>query len=145
MARVFSTYVFTAVMLLSQLGLPLQLHYCKGMLESVSVFFSSGCEHHAEPPVTISKKSCCQAEAPTGCEATDNGCCDDELKFISQDITLVLSQIVKWTDVQQIWPTTVLPEISDDQSGEDHHLFLHAGTDSGPPIYILQHALIFYG
>lgn len=144
MTRVFSTYIFTAVMLLSQLGVPLQLHYCKGMLESVSVFFSSGCAHHEEPPTKISKKSCCEADAPSGCEATDNGCCDDELKFISQDLTLVPSQTVKWADAPQMWQTSLLPDFSEDQAGVDHHLFLHAGTDSGPPIYILQHALIFY-
>ena len=144
MIRIFSTYVFTSVMLLSQVGLPLQLHYCKGMLESVSVFFSSGCEHHAEPP-TISKKSCCEADAPSGCEATDNGCCDDELKFISQDFNLVPSQTVKWADAPQIRQTSLLPEFSEHQACADHNLILHAGTDSGPPIYILQHALIFYG
>jgi hypothetical protein len=46
MLRPLLSYALTSIILLSQTGLPVHMHYCKGMLETVSVFFNLGCSGH---------------------------------------------------------------------------------------------------
>jgi hypothetical protein len=145
MARIMMAYIFTAVMLLSQLGLPLHMHYCKGMLESVSVFFSLGCDNHEAHQNEIPLKSCCQKDITKDCSNEKDGCCDDQIKLLTQEITSVSPNILKWV---------VVPAVIDDSHINSSPLqpfynfsnpYLPQGTDTGPPIYLMHHALIFYG
>jgi hypothetical protein len=117
------------------------MHYCKGVLESVSVFFNLGCDDHEE---VIELASCCQKSATTHCDTQGSNCCDDEVKFINQDFTSLLPLFGKWMDLVAevtLNPTQIFttPDVAKAMMGP-----AYAGSDSGPPIYIKYHSLIFY-
>jgi hypothetical protein len=138
-------YSFMVVMLLSQVGLPMHMHYCKGMLESVSVFFSLGCDDHKEPQHKTILRDCCQKEIASDCSNEKNNCCDDEIKLVTQELTSVSPNFTKWVDVQPYIVTHLIPPPAVEMVSSFSNPYLHQGTDSGPPIYLMQHALIFYG
>ncbi len=71
MARPFLSYALTGLILLSQVGLPVHAHYCQGMLESISVLFSPGCNEHAEKTTS---SACCRKEAKGSCDNTPKDC-----------------------------------------------------------------------
>lgn len=145
MARIIVAHTFTLVMLLSQLGLPLHMHYCKGMLESVSVFFSLGCDDHKDLQQEIKVRDCCKQDIASDCSSQKNNCCDDEIKLLTQEITSVSPNILKWVDVQSYITTHLIPPPTVEVLSGFSNPFLHQGTDSSPPIYLMHHALIFYG
>mgnify|MGYP007001746718 CR=1 FL=1 len=82
MTRLVLSYALTAIILLSQVGLPLHRHYCKGVLESVSVFFSQGCNDHDE---VVDQKACCKKEESKSCNKDASDCCDDKVSILIQD------------------------------------------------------------
>lgn len=141
MVRQFLSYAFTAIILLSQVGLPLHMHYCKGVLESVSVFFSQGCSDHDE---VVDPKACCKKEATK--KSCDNGpgdCCDDKVNILIQDNISLIPHFDKWDLVTPVTSTVTIPVIKiTEQVSPISIPGIH--TDSGPPIYILHQALIFY-
>jgi hypothetical protein len=145
MARILIAHTLTFVILLSQVGLPLHMHYCKGMLESVSVFFSLGCDDHEEPSQVVIQRDCCQKDIISDCAAEQNRCCDDEVKLVTQDITSITHELNKWTDLQMVIQAAawIHPALNVVTIGTGQLMTYR--TDSGPPIYLRQHALIFYG
>ena len=141
MIRPFISYVLTALILVSQIGLPIHMHYCKGFLESVSVFVAAKCGDHQEP---ANLPSCCKKASANHCTKTeDKKCCDDEVLVLKQEITSITPTFIKWIDTVLDNVHPVMPEISP-------VAILLPGTierqssDSGPPIFILYHSLIFY-
>lgn len=144
MIRILSSYMLTAVILLSQMGLPLHFHYCKGMLESVSLFISAGCDNHEEEKQIVEIKSCCKkAEAPT-CEKTTDGCCDNEMKVLTQVITSISPQIMKWVDIYTTLDVYLTQNDIDSNVVSFFPTFFREMADNGPPIYLRYHSLIFY-
>lgn len=140
MARLMISYAFTAIILLSQVGLPLHMHYCKGVLESVSVFFSQGCNDHAE---VVDPKACCKKEPSKSCDRGASDCCDDKVSILIQDNISLIPHFDKWDLITPVATTISLPAIKlTTQVSPISILGIH--TDSGPPIYILHQALIFY-
>lgn len=140
MVRSVLTYVLTAVILLSQIGLPLHMHYCKGMLESVSVFFSLGCDNHIE---VADLPSCCKKEETNKCSKGKGDCCDDRVNFLIQDITTLIPHVEKWNCI--IPDYVAVPFIATTLIESVSTISLAGiNTDSGPPIYILHQSLIFY-
>ncbi len=140
MLRSFLSYTLTSIILFSQVGLPLHMHYCKGMLESVSVFFAAKCDDHIIP---ADLPQCCKKALANNCPKEGNKCCDDEVKVLKQDFTSLTPSLIKWVDtsvyfglfpLQDIIPVEIVQPI----------LIVGNHSDSGPPIYILQQALIFY-
>ncbi len=140
MVRPVLTYVLTAVILLSQIGLPLHMHYCKGMLESVSVFFSLGCDNHME---TADLPSCCKKEESSKCAKTEGDCCDDKVNFVIQDITTLIPHFEKWNWISPVYLPLAISESASIECVSTTSI-PGINTDSGPPIYILHQALIFY-
>jgi hypothetical protein len=140
MIRVATSYVLTSIILLSQIGLPVHLHYCKGMLESVSVFFSQGCDDHHE---VAELSSCCKKTEAPKCDEKNGDCCDDKVSILIQDIHSLIPQFVKWAFVVPFHTTITIP---DQVASEIVSTPVIPGvhTDSGPPIYILHQSLIFY-
>lgn len=134
------SYVLSAVILLSQAGLPLHMHYCKGMLESVSVFFNAGCDNHDE---IANLPACCQKSAAEHCTKAKDNCCDDEVKVLLQDFDSLLPHFDKWNAVNVISEKSALPIFSSFEK-ESPELVTGQSADSGPPIYILFSSLIFY-
>ncbi len=133
--------VIASLILLGQVGLPLHLHYCKGMLESVSVFVRSACDDHEE---VVSVKACCKSSTPDNtCDKEDNGCCDDETTIVTQEITSLPPKI--FSDAVPALPAD-LPARSNLMAASAAACFLPARMCAahGPPIYILHQALIFY-
>ena len=128
-------------MLLSQIGLPMHYHFCKGALESVSILFSKKCDDDA---AMASMPACCKKFYKKHCEEKNKGCCHDQVKVLSQDLTSVMPGIIHWTpaiiefnDQHIQTPGIVSSTISP--------FSLHSiETDSGPPIYIRFHSLIYY-
>lgn len=140
MVRPLLSYVLATIILLSQTGLPVHMHYCKGMLESVSVLFSQGCDDHKE---VSSLPSCCKKEESRTCDTPNSDCCDDKVNYLIQDITSLIPHFDKW-DV--VIPTTrvVLCPVMDLEEKVATSVVPGIQSDTGPPIYILHQALIFY-
>ncbi len=141
MLRPVISYAFTSLILLSQIGLPLHMHYCKGILESVSFFFAAECDDHNIP---VDLPACCKKAMANHCSKNGSKkCCDDEVMVVKQEITSLAPSFVKWIDIsdqaempslQKLIPViTSLP-----------YLISGNTSDSGPPIYILHCALVFY-
>ncbi len=140
MPRLILSYAFTTIILLSQIGLPLHRHYCKGVLESVSVFFSQGCDNHEQ---IVEPKSCCKKEESKSCNNDASDCCDDKVNILIQDTISLIPHFDKWDLITPVASTFTIPvtklavQVSPISIPGIH-------TDSGPPIYILHQALIYY-
>ena len=140
MARIVLSYMLTSVILLSQIGLPLHMHYCKGVLESVSLLINPGCKDHEE----VAKVSdCCKKVEATHCTKTDNNCCDDEVTVLTQNITSVAPYFIQWTDIAFVQETSPVLKTEEATNIGSVPLSINR-TGSGPPIYILHQSLIFY-
>ncbi|MGB4846787.1 MAG: hypothetical protein WBP41_02665 [Saprospiraceae bacterium] len=141
MIRPIISYVLTSLILLSQVGLPLHMHYCKGMLESVSVLFAAKCDDHNVP---VNIPSCCQKKVVKHCDKKESKkCCHDQVMVLKQNITSTAPSFIKWIDVPVYTNTNAiqLPV----QENIFRPVIIEGNTcDSGPPIYILHQSLIFY-
>lgn len=135
------SYALASLILLSQVGVPLHMHYCKGMLESVSVLFKMDCDDHAE---VADLPACCQKIAATSCNEKKDNCCDDQVKVLTQQLTSLMPQFVKWVDVVSVFSCPSLPQIKIANEVGFASVLPTIESDSGPPIYILHQALIFY-
>ena len=141
MFRPIMSYVLASLILLSQVGVPLHMHYCKGILESVSVFVKSVCDDHkeiADLPV------CCQKVATNHCPKEKDKCCDDQVKVVKQDITSLMPWFSKWINLAAFVALPARPV--DKKADAVVYTFIYSNeeSDSGPPIYIRYQALIFY-
>ncbi len=135
------SYALASLILLSQVGVPLHMHYCKGMLESVSVFVKSACEDHKEVEAL---PACCKKMVIDHCPKEKDNCCDDQVKVLTQEITSLMPHFLKWVDIVSLFTS---PSISQDKVEGDLFSFQTSSlieSDSGPPIYILHQALILY-
>ena len=139
MLRPIASYVLVSLILLSQIGLPIHMHYCKGMLESVSIFFSAVCDDHED---ISSLPSCCQKANGSTCQK-ESSCCDDEITVLLQDFDSTLPHFDKWDNSFALVKSISIPDISFDVTNSWETPTSHA-LDSGPPIYILFSSLIFY-
>lgn len=140
MTRLVLSYALTTIILLSQVGLPLHRHYCKGVLESVSVFFSQGCNDHDE---VVNPKSCCKKEESKSCRSDASDCCDDKVNILIQENISLIPHFDKWDLNAPVASTISVPVVKlAEQVSPICIQGIH--TDSGPPIYILHQALIFY-
>ena len=139
MIRPVVSLVLASLILVGQVGLPLHLHYCKGILESISVFGKSACEDHEEV-VTVS--ACCRKAAPS-CEKDGNACCNDQTTILTQDLTSLLPQLI--TASMPALPVG-LPNLPRFVAASIPVIPPPTWTtaDLGPPIYIRHQALIFY-
>ena len=142
MFRPVMSYALTFLILLSQVGLPLHFHYCKGMLESVSLFFKKACDDHQEQIADL--PACCQKIQAKHCTEEDNNCCDDQVKVLTQDITSIAPQFLQWESIAFVFTPTVAPKVTVPLKANLHFAQVTPESDSGPPIYILHQALIFY-
>lgn len=141
MIRPVVVYVFGAFILLSQVGLPVHLHYCKGMLESVSVFFNRGCDDHEN---IVDLPACCQKPTANHCSKEGSKCCDDQVKVVTQDITSLRPHFIQWVDAAaQVEPQQTSHSVITIIENSPFSL-IYVGSDPGPPIYILHQSLIFY-
>ena len=140
MVRSLLSYVLATVVLLSQTGLPVHMHYCKGMLESVSVLFSQGCDDHQE---VINLASCCKKESSNTCDKANSDCCDDKVNYLNQGITSLVPHFDKWDFVPPTTSLSLSPIIDLEQRVATVTI-PGIQTNSGPPRYILHQALIFY-
>jgi len=136
------SYALTFLILLSQVGLPLHFHYCKGMLESVSLFFKKACDDHQEQIADL--PACCQKIQARHCSDEDNKCCDDQVKVLTQDITSIAPQLLQWESLAFVFTSAVAPLAIVPVITNSHFALVTPESDSGPPIYILHQALIFY-
>ncbi len=140
MTRLVLSYALTTIILLSQVGLPLHMHYCKGVLESVSVFFSQGCNDHDE---VADPRACCKKEESRSCKSDASDCCDDKVNILIQDNISLIPHFDKWDLITPVASTFFIQETKlVEQVSPINIQGIH--TDSGPPIYILHQALIFY-
>jgi len=140
MLRVATSYILTSIVLLSQVGLPVHLHYCKGMLESVSVFISQGCDDHQE---VTDLPACCKKTETRHCSADDDGCCDDKISILIQELDSLIPHFAKW-DAITFAPQTLSFSQPIKVELVSFPSVTGISTDTGPPIYILHQSLIFY-
>ena len=136
MFRPFVSYALIAFTLISQVGVPLHLHYCKGMLESVSMFLEQGCSDLFCGDVSR------DADVHAACSDKKDKCCDDEVKLLSQHVDSPVPQYGNWTELQPYLLNGYTDILSDIREVPDPSYRLRINT--GPPIYILIHSLIFY-
>jgi hypothetical protein len=134
------SYALTGLILLSQIGLPVHMHYCKGMLESVSVFFSLRCDDHEE---VVDLPSCCRNTSASHCSQKRDNCCDDQVKVFLQDFDSLLPHLEKWESVMTVANEVAMPNLIQNEITLPEFITGHS-SDSGPPIYILFGSLILY-
>lgn len=134
------SYALTGLILLTQMGMPLHMHYCKGMLESVSVFFNPGCDDHEE---IADLPACCQKAAASNCSQNGGQCCDDEVKVLLQDFDSTAPHFDSW-DISMEFAKSFFFPISQISETKSHRPDSDHSADSGPPIYILFGSLIYY-
>lgn len=142
MLRPIMSYALTFLILLSQVGLPLHFHYCKGMLESVSLIFKKACDDHQEQIADL--PACCQKMEVRHCTEADDKCCHDQVKVLTQDITSIAPQILQWESIPFVFIPSVAPPATVTIKVNTPSVLVTPGSDSGPPIYILHKAFIFY-
>ena len=142
MFRPVMSYALTFLILLSQVGLPLHFHYCKGMLESVSLFFKQACDDHSEQIADL--PACCQKLESRHCKEADDDCCHDQVKVLTQDITSIAPHLLQWESIPVDFISPVVPSSTVAVKVSLPSAPVAPGSDSGPPIYILHQALIFY-
>jgi hypothetical protein len=141
MIRPVISYALTSLILLSQVGMPLHMHYCKGKLESISILLPAKCD---DKDIPVNLPACCKKAMAHHCSKKQTKkCCDDEVMILKQNITSIAPSFVKWVDAQVaieapsillIAPVQVtIPDLNEGNT-----------SDSGPPIYILHRSLIFY-
>lgn len=141
MVRPVISYALTSLILLSQVGLPLHMHYCKGMLESVSVFFTTKCDDHNVP---VNVTACCQKKAAKHCDKKESKkCCDDQVLVLKQNITSTAPSFIKWIDVP-VYTHTIAVQLPVKENISLPVIIEGNTCDSGPPIYIRHQSLIFY-
>ena len=133
------SYTLSGLILLTQVGIPLNMHYCKGMLESVSVFFAPKCDDHGSPAAS---DSCCKKEA-TDCTKAENPCCSDEVTVISQQASYLHPSVAKCSEMIAPTVTIAIPVAEPFESLASPHTIVQC-SDTGPPLYILHHSLIIY-
>jgi len=141
MLRHVFSYMLTSLILLSQVGLPMHFHYCKGSLESVSFLFRNSCDDE----VAMAKMpDCCKKLYQKHCEKKDNGCCHDKVKVLNQELTSLLPvfHVLTPVEVEKNESIVITPAT---ESNKVLPFFLpNIVSDSGPPIYIRFHSLIYY-
>jgi hypothetical protein len=141
MLRPIFSYVLTSLVLLSQVGLPMHYHYCKGSLESVSILFRNHCDDEV---ATAKMQDCCKKLYQKHCTKENNGCCHDRVEVINQDLTSVLPVF------HILIPFDLESNVQDKFTSATESVsaspfsFQTTVSDSGPPIYIRFHSLIYY-
>lgn len=141
MLRHVFSYMLTSLILLSQVGLPMHYHYCKGSLESVSILFKDNCDDE----VTMANMpDCCKKLYQQHCKKEDNGCCHDKVKVISQDLTSTVPAFHVLTPVDFENNEPVVKSSVTENNSVSPFSFQNTISDSGPPIYIRFHSLIYY-
>ena len=126
--------------LLAQGGLPLHMHYCKGMLESISVFFAAGCDEHED---VVDATSCCQKASARDCSYQSPNCCEDEITVLLQDFDSLIPHFEKLDQT----PALAITEgtfLNNNDIVNLHVETHHANKANAPPTYILFHSLIYY-
>ena len=135
------SYVLSGLILLTQVGIPLHRHYCKGALESVSVFYAQKCDDHGTAPVA---DACCKKEGTTtSCSAETNSCCSDEVTVVSQQASYLTPSTNKWVADTPSFIILHFPTVAIAQNRVAHVDAVFA-PDTGPPLYIRHHSLIIY-
>lgn len=140
MFRPALSYVLVSLILVSQIGLPVHFHYCKGLLESVTLLVNPGCDDHQE---VSDLPACCKKVEASHCNSSKDDCCDDQVVVLTQDITSLTPHLLKWTDISFVSdpvPTVITPALPCHQTRQREM----NEKDTGPPIYILHRALLFY-
>lgn len=110
------------------------------MLESVSVFFSVGCDDHEDD---FAATSCCAPTEKDSCAKEDTGCCEDEAAILLQDFDSLVHHVDNWDIDNPTQNEVIFPSFENSVSSLNADIH-RAATDSGPPIYILFSSLIFY-
>jgi hypothetical protein len=132
--------MLTSLILLSQVGLPMHYHYCKGALESVSILFRNNCNDE----LAVAKvPDCCKKYMQNHCKKENNGCCHDKVKVLNQDLTSLLPVFYQWSTLEMEITNPIILTPASESIAVSSSGFQHSG-DSGPPIYIRFHSLIFY-
>ena len=140
MARPVLSSVLAFLILMAQVGVPMHLHYCKGMLESVSVFISNACGDHEAAPVAV----CCKRASTDSCHKEDSDCCHDQVRVLQQDIQSLIPFGIKWVDISTANSQQVTFEPVREVVKPSVFTCIQ-DNNSGPPRYILFHSLVYYG
>ncbi len=129
------------LILVAQVGIPMHLHYCKGILESVSVFVTNTCGDHAEAaPVD----ACCKNIQRDSCHQEDSDCCHDQVRVLQQDIKSLIPYGGKWMDMAVTDMAKCFPDLVR-VIGNAPVFTSVQEIDSSPPRYILVLSLVYYG
>ncbi len=141
MLRHAFSYMLTSLILLSQVGLPMHFHYCTGSLESVSILFRDHCD---DDLAMANMPDCCKKLYQKHCKKEDNGCCHDKVKVISQDLTSIVTSLHVLTPLDFESNEPIIKTSLTERITVSSFSFQNTESDSGPPIYIRYHSLIYY-
>jgi hypothetical protein len=127
---------------LATIGLPLHFHYCRGELKHVTMFVRMGC--HEQEHQTFAH-GCCESKPQCEPGHLNNHCCQDATKWLHEDNPAVIAQNLTFnTPGCEMVSAVINPDLrlSESKSPRQTH---HVLATTGPPLYLMQCAFIFYG
>jgi hypothetical protein len=121
---------------------PLHLHFCEGELQHITVLIRmEGCASETGKD----EPGCCKNKRrPCNNELSRNSCCDDATQWLQDDLAAICLTNVHGDEVvstlSAVSPESVVVPLHDSPS-----VYPDLLTSSGPPLYIFQCALVYYG
>lgn len=133
------TSLFLAMLLLvSNLGLAFNVHYCEGKIAAVSSVYNV--EEVCEKPIVVAEKECCAKP-----EVSHKSCCDDKVVDLQDDADQIVVKTFSFAVaapfiIQEFKPTvfTFIPVVKHSEPAA-YYCESHA-----PPLYKQYRQLIFY-
>lgn len=123
------------VLMFSNVGLAVNLHYCKGVIEKIELGYGSdvNCDH------TVLEKSCCQEK-----KDVKEDCCTDEIIKQSKDDVVVQSLSLHFSPCILVTSLYFTPHVFYEQETLTNNLFLYSVQANAPPLYKLYQQFLIY-
>lgn len=124
------------------IGVPLHLHYCQGELMHITVLVKVEC---GEPETGMEDQGCCQNKKPN-CHSgnTLNNCCDDATQWLQDDLLAICQKSIDG-DTPTVVKSAIVHNNATIIIQDSPSVYPALLTSSGPPLYIFQCALVYYG
>ncbi len=135
--RKFTSLLLTTLILISNMGLAFDVHYCKGEIASISTIFNNA--NACEMPVAVVEKKCCKSKT-----VIHESCCKNKsVEFSKQDNT-VFKTISFSIDFNSIVASTFIVRSQNKIATQNSATIQHYSQANSPPFYKLYNQYIFY-
>lgn len=129
----------------STIGMPLHFHYCKGELRHVSLLVKISC-HDAEESQEV--HACCktnQAAATCHVSPSMKSCCDDATQWVQDKLPAILAKDLEVELSPAISAVAIEVSVLFVTTAAQQEVNTEEDPPPGPPIYLRDCSLIYYG